>query len=273
MCGHACVWYDEVMGQKLGQHFLKNASVAERIASFAVQKPGEKVIEVGPGHGELTRHLLAAGASVTAIEKDRAMITSLEKTFADDIGKGALVIIEGDALERLPAVTKKDKSYTIAGNIPYYITGYLLRIIGELDPRPLRAVLLMQKEVAERMCAGKGEMNILAASVQFWARPNIVMRVRRGSFVPPPKVESAVVVLEPHKKAGIAGKEYFPFVHAAFAHPRKTLFNNLRDAGFDGNKVREIIQKTGLSEDARPHQLGVDDIIHCAVSFKKKYDV
>jgi len=262
------------MGQKLGQHFLKNANVAEQIASFVVKKSGERVIEIGPGHGELTRHLLAAGAYVTAVEKDRAMVEELKKTFAKNIKKGLLTIIEGDVLEQLRGVveeiSEQKKPYIIAGNIPYYLTGYLLRIIGEILPRPERVVFLIQKEVAQRMCARKGTMNILASSVQFWARPKIVMRVRRGSFVPPPRVESAVVELVCDKKqAPVSADNYFALVHSIFSHPRKTLLNNLRDDGYRAEEARSLIHKAGLDDKVRPHQLGIDEIIHLAVLLAK----
>ena len=161
--------------QKLGQHFLKNKSVLRSIAESLELAPNDIVIEIGPGHGELTEFLMASHAEkIIAIEKDADLYDSLIKKFQD----ARMIALRDDALTALPTVIQNSKpkilNYKIVGNIPYYITGHLLRTIGDLEIKPTRSVFTIQKEVAERVCAIPPHMNRLAASVQFWAT--------RGSF-------------------------------------------------------------------------------------------
>src|SRR3989339_713787 len=178
----------EYMGQRLGQHFLINEEKLKKVADALEINEGDVVLEVGPGHGELTQYLLEAGARVTALERDKALIDPLNKKFASQVipptplvipakagiqSVPAFEVIEGNALELLPMVVEELKqagrSYMIAGNIPYYITGYLLRVIEGLDHKPTRVVMTIQKEVAERICATVPHMNLLAASVRSWS--------------------------------------------------------------------------------------------------------
>jgi 16S rRNA (adenine1518-N6/adenine1519-N6)-dimethyltransferase len=257
--------------QKLGQHFLKNTAVLEKIVDALALADGDCVTEIGSGHGELTAPLMRAAkkenCTVTGIEKDHALIPAL-MALAGEMKPGRLSIIEGDVLKLLPemAATK------IVGNIPYYITGKLLRTISELKHKPERVVLLIQKEVAERICATPPDMNRLAASVQFWADAEIVAQVPRKDFSPPPDVDSAVIVLNTKISAekGVRDLDpalYYRAVRAIFAQPRKTLLNNLSAAAGETIKkdgVRAQIKKIGIDPDARPQDLGVEQIIAIA---------
>jgi 16S rRNA (adenine1518-N6/adenine1519-N6)-dimethyltransferase len=255
--------------KKLGQHFLKNAMVLEKIVDALALADGDRVIEIGPGHGELTVPLVRAAqgknCQIFCIEKDHALIKDLELLAT------TATIIEGDALKLLPdIITTK-----IVGNIPYYITGKLLRVISELEQKPERTVLLIQKEVAERICTAPPNMNRLAASVQFWADTDIVAQVPRNDFAPAPDVDSAVIVLNiktSHHAARDLVRDldpalYYRAVRAIFAQPRKTLLNNLSAAAGKTIKKDDVgaqIKKIGIDPDARPQDLRIDQIASIA---------
>ncbi len=248
--------------KSLGQNFLIDKSVLEDIVSAIGPKKGDTIVEIGPGHGELTEPLIESGASVTVIEKDRALIPSLEAKFKK------IKIIEGDALDIIRnsklEIRNSDK-WKLVGNIPYYITGQLFRIIGELKNKPKEMVFMIQKEVAERIGAKKGEMNLLAASIQIWAKPEIVRFVDRKSFSPAPKVDSAVIKLTPVKNYKLKVKSYYSLLHIVFKQPRKTLFNNLREGIKLGHlkktlNIEEILQKNKLKTTLRPQDLTIEDL-------------
>jgi len=257
--------------QKLGQHFLTNAAILQTIAAALKIEKNETVIEIGPGHGELTALLVDAseklGGAVVSIEKDHSLIAPLE-ALSGKATDGLLTIIEGDALKLLPDAVAGCQQYKIVGNIPYYITGKLLRIISELGEKPQRTVLLIQKEVAERICAAPPAMNRLAASVQFWADPKIITFVPRKDFSPAPDVDSAVIVLDKKNPENVAQSVdpelYYRAVRSIFAQPRKTLSNNLREAvgGAAGKEeIGAYLEKIGIDPEARPQDLDIADII------------
>jgi 16S rRNA (adenine1518-N6/adenine1519-N6)-dimethyltransferase len=269
--------------QKLGQHFLKNAAVLQKIVGALALADGDRVIEIGSGHGELTVPLVRAVENTHAehceffcIEKDHALISRLEQFAAqensaiggagDDVSAGSRVtIIEGDALKLLPDMV----ATKIVGNIPYYITGKLLRTMSELEHKPERTVLLIQKEVAERICAAPPDMNRLAASVQFWADAEIVAQVPRKDFSPAPDVDSAVIVLNAnhHAARDLDPALYYKAVRAIFAQPRKTLLNNLSAVvgkTIKKNDVNVWIKKIGIDPNARPQDLNIDQIASIA---------
>ena len=279
--------------KKLGQHFLKNAAILEKIVGALALADGDRMIEIGPGHGELTAPLARAAhgkcCEIFCIEKDHTLIGELtalavQENSAATGGVAHINIIEGDALKLLPEiVAEKIASYSgggapykIVGNIPYYITGKLLRMISELEHKPERTILLIQKEVAERICAAPPAMNRLAASVQFWADAAMVSYVPRKDFSPPPEVDSAVIVLKTKKVLVVAERAtppsidpslYYRAVRAIFAQPRKTLLNNLSAMAAGGISKEDIamqLQKIGIDPDARPQDIGVEQIIAIA---------
>ncbi|MEY4731501.1 MAG: dimethyladenosine transferase, rRNA (adenine1518-N6/adenine1519-N6)-dimethyltransferase [Candidatus Parcubacteria bacterium] len=257
--------------QKLGQHFLKDASVLRAIADAISPRPGEIIVEIGPGHGELTKELvLACGASdvgeqqcrIIAIEKDARLGELLQKTFLDD---PKVNIVHGDALNLLEEIATdtipKSTPYAVVGNIPYYITGRLLRVLGELEHKPSRIVLTIQKEVAERIVAEPPCMNRLAAIVQFWAEPRILHIVPRSAFRPEPDVDSAVILLS--VKNSIPETVGFPIytaiVRKLFAQPRKTILNNLRTAA-PIEDVERALRTAGSVPQQRPQDLSIQAI-------------
>ncbi|MFH1246335.1 MAG: 16S rRNA (adenine(1518)-N(6)/adenine(1519)-N(6))-dimethyltransferase RsmA [Candidatus Liptonbacteria bacterium] len=280
------------MGKFLGQHFLKNTATLKKIASASatpaknprVQK-FSAIIEIGPGHGELTAELCREypGVPIIAIEKDKKMIGTLREKFCgagnyagSSAGNGAgnnaannIKIEEGDAMELIGNIAKKigRKPYAVFGNIPYYISGHLLRIIGELKNKPALSVFLIQKEVAERIAAAPGNMNRLSASVQFWAEPKILFNVPPGAFMPPPQVNSSVIMLiervmgdVKNRAPAVPADKYYSLVRAIFKQPRKTIFNNLRAAGYEGDKIFKQLSLLDIRPEDRPSGLSIGKI-------------
>jgi 16S rRNA (adenine1518-N6/adenine1519-N6)-dimethyltransferase len=189
--------------QRLGQHFLKNPEILQKIASSCTPQKNGVVIEIGPGHGELTNLLIARGEQegwrLISIEKDATLALSLKKKEGSFFS-----LYEGDALKLLPRVVGEIPEHTpywVVGNIPYYITGKLFRTLGELPQKPEETVVLIQEEVALRASSAPPHMNRLSASLRYWTTPKVLFRVPKGNFNPPPKVESAVLSLKTHKEA------------------------------------------------------------------------
>lgn len=256
--------------RKLGQHFLKNKSALRLIAESLDLAAQDIIIEIGPGHGELTEFLAAANVKkIIAIEKDGDLFESLKKKFRGD---DRVDIVPGDALTMLPTVIQNYKfkilNYKIAGNIPYYITGHLFRVVSELEHKPERCAFTIQKEVAERICSVPPRMNRLAASVQFWASAKIVKVLPPGDFSPPPKVSSAIIALETVRQDHVEAGHYYAAVRALFAQPRKTLVNNIAKAtGQKGGAVAEKLSSIGMIPGDRPQNLSVSDIVAIAKAF------
>lgn len=259
----------------LGQNFLQNKRKLKRIAA-ALDASVPLVIEIGPGHGDLTQVLLDAGFMVYAIEKDPDMVCFLQKKFSEEISHKKLTVVEGDALKEFfhfslygahstgaQIFVSKKCPYLVVGNIPYYITGQLFRVLEGLVHKPKQTVLLVQKEVADRACAREGAMNLLAASLGWWAHVRLVTRVPRAMFNPPPKVDGAAIELRTKSEkqtSNVSRDAYFTCVRALFKQPRKTIMKNLVDAGIERGRVERELQSLGLPLVARPHQLSIDHI-------------
>lgn len=264
---------------KLGQHFLINKNKLRKIVEALDLKAGDLVIEIGPGHGELTKEIIARLQNckikkLIAIEKDEKLAKVLRNKVSD-FGLKNLEIIEGDALKIVPQLTinhkLKTKNYKLAGNIPYYITGHLFRIIGELKNKPSLIVFTVQKEVAERVCAEPPKMNLLAASVQFWAEPKIIGSVSKKDFRPAPKVDSAIIKLETRdKRQDLNDKKYYQIIKILFKQPRKTILNNLI-SGFKNKKREEITDKLTelkINPQDRPQNLKIEQICQLSTLFE-----
>ena len=213
-------------GRRLGQHFLNRRNILERLAEAACPGPEPLVVEIGPGRGALTEFLLLRAARVVAIEIDPRLAESLRERFRDVPG---LTVVEADVL-------KSDLSQwgpaVVAGNLPYYITSPILERIFALGPLLRRAVVLTQREVAERLTARPGtrECGYLTVVANLFTAPEILFPVPPGAFSPPPKVESAAVRFTPRPPAPdlAAPAAFLEFVGRAFQHKRKTLRNNLQ---------------------------------------------
>jgi 16S rRNA (adenine1518-N6/adenine1519-N6)-dimethyltransferase len=214
------------MGRRLGQHFLVRQSILERIAEAACPEKTETVIEIGPGRGALTSHLLTRAGRVIAIEIDPVLVQYLRAEFRDE---PRLTIFEADVLK---ADLTQWGAATVAGNLPYYITSPILEKTLELGQRLNRAVFLVQKEVAERLTAhpGSRDYGYLTVQTQASSVPELLFTVAAAAFRPPPKVDSAVVRLTPHSDPAIRSldrEKFLKFVGQCFRHKRKTIRNNL----------------------------------------------
>ena len=267
------------MSRRLGQHFLKNAGKIRKIADSLELKRGDFVIEIGPGHGELTQELGARqqvlSIRIIAIEKDPMFVQELKEKFHPPAGGPKIEIIGNDVLKILTEVPKaynlKPKTYKVVGNIPYYITGKLLRILSELTPSPELVVLTVQKEVAERMTAKPPKMNLLAASVQFWADPEIIDYIPKSDFKPQPKVDSAIVKLKiKNYESGIMDN-YYKLIKILFKQPRKTILNNL-SAGLSlgKDKITGRLDALKISPSDRPQNLGIEEIMKLSRELEMK---
>ena len=255
---------------KLGQHFLRDAGALRRIASALEIEAGDSIVEIGPGHGELTRFLLPrakeAGAELVLVEKDRRLAVSL----LGSLGSEPVRIVHEDALRAIPGIAKKASALKLAGNLPYYLSGRLFRLLYALEPRPELSVFTLQKEVAERIAAKPPRMNRLAASVQFWAEPEILGNLPARSFLPPPKVDSAIIRLRRKREAAPVSPERFDrILGLLFRQPRKTVRNNIA-SGTDREKAEKMLGEAGISGDQRPQDLGMPEIFELARVYPTK---
>lgn len=237
-------------GAKLGQHFLNAQWVARDLVRSVGIPEKETIIEVGPGRGALTKELLAQGATVIAIEKDPTLIPVLREAFAQELSSGQLKLIEGDIRDTTPA-TLDIESYSVAANIPYYITGEIIRHFLTAPEQPRAMSLLIQKEVAERIVARDGKESILSLSVKAYGNPSIVAKVPAGCFNPPPKVDSAILLVEDISREffdTISEENFFKVVRTGFASKRKMLAGNLK--GLFENSA-QILQECGIDVKVR----------------------
>jgi len=229
--------------KSLGQNFLNDRSVLRKIVEAADLSREDYVIEVGPGKGILTHELLASAGKVTAIELDGRLIPELREIEGLDL-------IHGNALDWIPP----NEPYKVVANIPYYITSPLISHFLEAQNRPSKMVLLVQKEVAEKIAAEPGDMNVLAIHVQVFGKPRIVCNVPAKAFTPAPKVDSAVIEIDVYEKPLVEDyKRFFGVVHRAFSNKRKMLSNSISDF-----KERLIELRF---QDLRPERLSIDDWI------------
>lgn len=237
--------------KSLGQNFLINPAMLDKIVAAAEINSNDIVLEIGPGTGNLTERFIRKAGTVIAIEKDRRLIGELRQKFPN------LRTIEGDVL-KLNADELISGKYKIIGNIPYYITSHLLRTIFKEWPKPELIVLTIQKEVAQRIAAKPPHMNLLALSVQFYSDPKIMGYVSKNNFKPQPKVDSAIIKLLPNLKSSpkIIEKS-LELAKKAFAGKRKQLKNTLPQIPFG---------ELGLKKESRPEELDLSDWLKIAAS-------
>jgi 16S rRNA (adenine1518-N6/adenine1519-N6)-dimethyltransferase len=246
------------------QNFLADIDVLEGILAEAAPSPGARVLEIGPGLGILTGGLLDAGAAVTAVELDRGLVGLLGDRFAQAIEAGRLRLIEGDALDQ-ELTRLVEPPYDVVANLPYHITSPILHALLGEAPRPGRLVLMVQREVAERIAAPPGRMSYLSVFVQYHARVRMAFAVPPGAFEPEPAVESAVIVLEPYPdddRLPDAATEdaLWRVVQAGFRERRKMLHNVLaRQLPIGADRVAVALEQAGIDPDRRPQTLAVGE--------------
>ena len=246
--------------KSLGQHFLSDPRLLGRIADALGLEGSETVVEIGPGRGALTELLLARARRVVAIEYDRALAAVLRERYAGD---SRLTIVERDVLE-VQLADVAGGPFVLVGNVPYYITTPIV-FLGLTRPRPLRAVYLVQREVAERIVAPPGTRayGALSVNVQAVAHAELLFRVPAGAFRPPPKVESAVVRIVPSQQPVIAAEEeerFRTFVQGAFGFRRKQMRRVLRSLwNLPVDQADAILIAAAVDPSARPETLSPND--------------
>jgi 16S rRNA (adenine1518-N6/adenine1519-N6)-dimethyltransferase len=259
--------------KSLGQNFLTDDDAARRIVRYAESAPEDTVIEIGPGIGALTRHLVQTAARVIAIEIDRNLIPALREELGDPAN---LTIVQGDALgvdfAALPGVTDARGAVRFIGNLPYYITSAVIRRILEA-PLPVRAIVLtVQLEVAQRIIAQPDDMSLLAVSVQFYGRPELLMRLSPSLFYPQPDVDSAVVRITPHAHPpDVDPATLFSLARAGFSQRRKQLRNTL-SGGLQLGKAQadELLTRAGIDPARRAETLTLADWIRLSKAFAQE---
>lgn len=246
--------------KSLGQHFLFDPNILKKIVSASKVHPEDLVLEIGPGEGTLTAEILQAGATVVAIEKDDRLIPILKNKFEKEISKERFFLIHSDVLE-----SEKELAdiinyfpYKVIANIPYYITGKIIRWLLSLPQLPKSITLLVQDEVAKRIVSDKE--SLLSLSIKSFGIPYYRGKVKAGSFSPPPKVDSAILVIENISRdffADLKEEGFFQIIKLAFSQKRKTLLNTLFSEDKDLGK--KILYSTGLTENVRPENIELQE--------------
>jgi len=257
--------YGSEPSKGLGQNFLINRGISQRIIESADIKPTDTILEVGPGVGNLTLELAKTAKEVLCVEKDAKMAEILKETLKDSKNTEVLV---GDILKLEAEVFPK--IFKIVANLPYYITSPVIRKFLELDKKPDLMILMIQKEVAQRICSKPPNMNLLAVSVQFYALPKIISYVKKENFWPKPKVDSAIIKIIP-KNGGypVSPDIFFRVVKAGFSQPRKQLGNNLpKMLELGKENISQILKENNIDPKQRAETLKLEDWINLSKSLK-----
>jgi 16S rRNA (adenine1518-N6/adenine1519-N6)-dimethyltransferase len=245
----------------LGQNFLVDDSVPPKILAAAALTPQDNLIEIGPGAGVLTLRLAPIVRHLTAVELDRRLYPHLKQALAPYPGAR---LVEGDVLNFTPSQLEPEP-YKLIANIPYYITSAILRHFLENEHRPSRIVLMVQKEVAQRIVAKPPEMSLLAVSVQFYGKPKLWAHVPAGAFFPPPKVDSAVLLIEVYSEENrplpaVDEAKFFNLVRSGFSQKRKQLANSLASGlKVEKPKIIEIMQEAKIAPERRAETLTLEE--------------
>ena len=254
---HLCQKYGLQPSKQYGQNFLIDETVIDKIIAAAELKPADEILEVGPGFGVLTLALAARVKKVTAFEIEK----KLEGYWIEQIkNKKNIELVWGNVL-RIHGSQFPIHKYKVVSNLPYQITSVVIRKFLEEKNQPELMVLMVQKEVAERICAKTGDMSLLAVAVQYYSRPEIIAAVGRAAFYPAPKVDSAIIKFtQIHApKSTAETQKFFKLVKIGFSSRRKILIKNLEPFIGKKNKAKwlEIFAKLGLTEKARAQELSV----------------
>ncbi len=248
--------------KSLGQNFLKFPEIAQKIVRAGDIKENDTVVEIGPGFGILTELLAEKAKKVIAVELDVRLEPELKKKLAAFLGLKKIELVFQDALKFSPPKTP----YKLIANIPYSITSPLInhflkeQFLGDGNP-PALCVLMVQKEVAKKICAKPPDMNMLALNCQMFAKPKYLFTVGKGVFKPQPKVDSAVIALETLKQPLITDPEklkaFFEIISSAFSQKRKTLGRSLKE--IYGPRTPAILQNAGIDSKRRPETLIIEE--------------
>lgn len=255
--------------RRLGQHFLRDSSVARRIVNAADISVGETVVEIGPGNGALTHHIVDAasfvGSSVVLVEIDPKYAVMMEDKFATNPDVRVVCADARDVdFENLPELSKGNR-YKIVANLPYYAGTPIVRSFLEREHKPESMTVMLQREVARDMCATPGKMSLLSIAVQIYAEPKKLFDVPPAAFRPPPKVHSTVIKLVPRSEPLVALDEIddlFKVARSAFLGRRKQLHNSLANGlGMTTDEVKDMTAAVGIDSERRPATLSIDEWI------------
>jgi 16S rRNA (adenine1518-N6/adenine1519-N6)-dimethyltransferase len=246
--------------KSLGQHFLADLTAVEDVAAALDLRPGHQVLEIGAGRGVLTRRLVELGAQVVAVELDADLVPELATLPIQILQQDVLSLDVGQVFGGPP--------YKVVGNIPYYISSPILRRVLEASPKPERVVLMLQRELAERVVAPPGDMSLLSVSVQVYGRAELLRVVPARSFRPPPKVDSAIVRIDVYPEPAVPmpdPERFFAIVRAGFSERRKQLHNALQrnykpagahtPASLDSEAVSSALRDVGIDPIRRAETL------------------
>jgi 16S rRNA (adenine1518-N6/adenine1519-N6)-dimethyltransferase len=248
--------------KSLGQNFLNSKTVARDIVQAGELSSADTVLEIGPGKGFLTDGLLASGAHVIAVEKDDRMIPLLTEKFAEAISQKRFILIHADIVELVQEKKLKlPKGYKLVANIPYYITGYILRAFLETTDKPERMILMLQREVADRIIARDKKESILSIATKAYGTPRMVKTVAARYFTPPPNVDSAVIAIEQISSKNFPTpareKLFFTILKTGFAHKRKQLAGNLKE--LLGEQTLSLLAQSGIQQNARAEDVPLEN--------------
>ncbi|WP_288759248.1 16S rRNA (adenine(1518)-N(6)/adenine(1519)-N(6))-dimethyltransferase RsmA [uncultured Veillonella sp.] len=263
---YVCKRFGIHMSKKLGQNFLIRRSVVDEIVAAAELTAGEPVLEIGPGIGTLTQGLAQSGAAVTAIELDRRLLEVLDTTLAQ---YNNVRIIHGDVLKvNIPEIMNH-KPFKVVANLPYYITTPIIMSLLEMKLPIERLVVMVQREVAERMVAQPGTKayGALSVAVQYYTEPSIVMDVPPRAFMPAPEVTSAVICCRLREKPPVEvadEKLFFRVVKAAFAQRRKTFSNTMKTTGLDKETIASVLAKANIDGARRGETFSLQELADVA---------
>ncbi len=261
--------YDIRPRKGLGQNFLVSEGVRQQILEAASLRPGEWVLEIGPGLGALTERLAESAAGVVAVEFDSRLMPILAEILA---GRMNVKLIEGDILEIDLSSLLPAPGYVVVANIPYNITSALIRKLMEAEQAASRIVLTIQREVAERIVAPAGKMSLLALSVQLYGEPRLVGVIPGGAFYPPPEVDSAILRVDMRPMDPQLGEHLpalFALARAGFGQRRKMLRNALASAvGLNAEQARALCASAGVDGTRRAQELTVEDWLKLAKSWR-----
>ena len=262
------------LNKRLGQNFLIDNNILDKIIITANLSKQDTVLEIGSGLGTLTKELAQKAKKVITIEKDKKLTEILKQELKDYEN---VELIEADILrsDLCKGRTSKLKDYKVVSNLPYYITSPVIRMLLESDNPPQEMILMVQKEVAQRICAGhphlrqgfggQAKMNLLAVATQFYANPKIIFSVSKNSFWPRPKIDSAIIKIEVrHQQMSDLEKDsikkFFQVVKAGFSSPRKQLANNFyTKLSIPREQIKEALAECGLPHQARAENLSVEN--------------
>ncbi len=265
---HILKTFDLRASKKLGQNFLIDSSVVQKIVDAAEISADDEILEIGPGIGTLTQGLLEAGAKVTAVEIDKKLPAVLEKTLE---GYENFKLVQGDIL-KVDIEKIMPPNFKVVANLPYYITTQILLTLLEKKLPVTKIVTMVQKEVADRMTAAPNSKiyGAMTVAVQFRADVKIAFEVPPSAFLPRPEVTSAVVVCDVRESPfKVADEEFFiKVVRAAFGQRRKTLVNSLLGAGFLREKILSALEVAKILPERRAETLSIEDFVNLANSLK-----